>query len=77
VLRGVIAFWAATPNSAQDVNDEKKRMSNKARKNILKGIVDQGFNGELHDESGKEFVKKKNFKVFSLTKKVIWKQIQW
>ncbi len=77
MLRGVIAFWAATPNSAQDVNDEKKRMSNKARKNILKGIVDQGFNGELHDESGKEFVKKKNFKVFSLTKKVIWKQIQW
>ncbi len=44
-------------------------MSNKARKNILKVIVEQGFNGELHDDLEKDFVKKKCFKVFTLVKK--------
>jgi hypothetical protein len=48
-------------------------MSNRARKNILKVIVEQGLNGELHDDMEKAFVKKKRFKVFSLTKRVIWK----
>ncbi len=53
----------------QEDNEDKKRMSNKARKNILKVIVEQGFNGELHDDLEKAFVKKKRFKVFTLTKK--------
>jgi hypothetical protein len=69
VLRGAVAFWAATPEGVQEDNEDKKRMSNKARKNILKVIVEQGFNGELHDELEKDFVKKKRFKVFTLVKK--------
>jgi hypothetical protein len=68
VLRGAVAFWAATPEGVQDDNDIKKRMSNKARKNILKVLIEQGFNGELHDDLEKAFVKKKRFKVFTLTK---------
>jgi len=69
VLRGAVAFWAATPEGLQEDNEDKKRMSNKARKKILKVIVEQGFNGELHDELEKDFVKKKRFKVFTLVKK--------
>jgi hypothetical protein len=52
-----------------DADEEKKRMSNRARKHIPKVIVEQGFNGELHDDMEKAFVKKKRFKVFALTKK--------
>jgi len=44
-------------------------LSNKARQNILKVIVEQGFNGELYDAMEKDFVKKKRFKVFALSKK--------
>jgi hypothetical protein len=69
VLRGAIAFWAATPEGVLEENEEKKRMPNKARKKILKVIVEQGFNGELHDELEKDFVKKKRFKVFTLVRK--------
>ncbi len=32
-------------------------------------IVEQGFNGKRYDDLEKEFVKKKRFKVFALTKK--------
>ncbi len=69
VLRGAVAFWAATPEGVQDDYNDKKRMSNKARKNILKVIVEQGFNGELHDDLEKSFMKKKRFKVFGLVEK--------
>ena len=69
VLRGTVAFWAATAEVVDDDDDEKKRRSNKARQNILKIIVEQGFNGELHAGMEKAFVKKKRFKVFALTKK--------
>jgi hypothetical protein len=69
VLRGVVAFWAATPDPVEDDMEDKKRLSNKARKNILKVIVEQGFHGELYDDLKKEFVQKKRFKVFALTKK--------
>jgi hypothetical protein len=49
VLRGAVAFWGATTELVEDANEEQKRMSNKARQNILvlKVIVEQGFNGEL------------------------------
>jgi hypothetical protein len=53
----------------EDVNEEKTRLSNKARQNILKVIVEQGFNGELFDAMEKDFVKKKIFKVFAFSKK--------
>jgi hypothetical protein len=69
VLRGAVAFWGATSELVDDADGDKKRMSNRARKNILKVIVEQGFNGELHDDMEKAFVKKKRFKVFALTKK--------
>ena len=69
VLRGAVAFWGATCELVEDANEEQKRMSNKARQNILKVIVEQGFNGELHDDMEKAFVKKKRFKVFALGKK--------
>ena len=69
VLRGAVAFWAGTPDPVEDDNEEKTRVSNKARQNILKVIVEQGFNGELYDALEKDFVKKKRFKVFALTKK--------
>ena len=69
VLRGAVAFWGATCELVEDANEEQKRMSNKARQNILKVIVEQGFNGELHDDMEKAFVKKKRFKVFALAKK--------
>jgi len=69
VLRGAVAFWGATAEVVDDDDDEKKRRSNKARQNILKIIVEQGFNGELHACMEKAFVKKKRFKVFALTKK--------
>ena len=49
VLRGAVAFWGATPDPEEDANEEKTRLSNKARQNILKVIVEQGFNGELYD----------------------------
>jgi hypothetical protein len=52
----------------QDDHNDKKRMSNRARKNILKVIVGQCFNGELHDDLEKSFVKKKRFKVIGLVK---------
>ena len=69
VLRGAIGFWAATSELVvDDADEEQKRMSNRARKNILKVIIEQGFNGELHDDMEKAFVKKKRFKVFALTK---------
>ncbi len=32
-----------------------------------------GFNEELQDELEKDFVKRKRFKVFALSKKAIWK----
>ena len=73
VLRGAVAFWGATTGLVEDDTEEQKRISNKARQNILKVIVEQGFNGELHDDMEKAFVKKKRFKVFSLGKRVIWK----
>jgi hypothetical protein len=66
VLRGAVAFWGATVELVEDDNEEQKRMSNKARQNILKVIVEQGFNIELHDDMEKVFVKKKRFKVFAL-----------
>jgi hypothetical protein len=69
VLRGAVAFWGATTGLVEDGTEEQKRMSNKARQNILKVIVEQGFNGELHDDMEKAFVKKKRFKVFALSKK--------
>jgi hypothetical protein len=69
VLRGAVAFWGATPDPVEDVHEDKTRLSNKARQNILKVIVEQGFNGELYDEMEKHFVQKKRFKVFALTKK--------
>ena len=69
VLRGAVAFWAGTPDPVEDDNEEKTRVSNKARQNILKVIVEQGFNGELYDALEKDFVKKKRFKVFALSKK--------
>ena len=69
VLRGAVAFWGATPDPGEDANEEKTRLSNKARQNILKVIVEQGFNGELYDAMEKDFVKKKRFKVFALSKK--------
>jgi hypothetical protein len=69
VLRGVVAFWAATPDPVEADMEDKKRLSNKARKNILKVIVEEGFHGELYDDLEKEFVQKKRFKVFALTKK--------
>jgi hypothetical protein len=69
VLRGAVAFWGATPEPGEDANEEKTRLSNKARQNILKVIVEQGFNGELYDAMEKDFVKKKRFKVFALSKK--------
>ena len=69
VLRGVVAFWGATAEVVDDADDDKKRRSNKARQNILKIIVEQGFNGELHAGMEKAFMKKKRFKVFALTKK--------
>jgi len=69
VLRGAVAFWGATPDPVEDVHEDKTRMSNKARQNILKVIVEQGFNGELYDEMEKHFVQKKRFKVFALMKK--------
>ncbi len=68
VLRGAVTFWGATSELVDDCDEDKKRMSNRARKNILKVIVEQGFNGELHDDMEKAFVKKKRFKVFALTK---------
>jgi hypothetical protein len=71
VLRGAVAFGGATAELVDDANDDKKRMSNRARKNILKVIVEQGFNGELHDDIEKAFMKKKRFKVFALTKRVV------
>ena len=69
VLRGAVAFWGATTGLVEDDTEEQKRISNKARQNILKVIVEQGFNGELHDDMEKAFVKKKRFKVFALGKK--------
>jgi hypothetical protein len=45
-----------------DADEEQKRMSNRARKNILKVIIEQGFNGELHDDMEKAFVKKKGLR---------------
>jgi hypothetical protein len=69
VLRGAVGFWGATSELVgDDADEEQKRMSNRARKNILKVIIEQGFNGELHDDMEKAFVKKKRFKVFALTK---------
>ena len=59
VLRGAVAFWGATTGLVEDDTEEQKRISNKARQNILKVIVEQGFNGELHDDMEKAFVKKK------------------
>jgi hypothetical protein len=52
-----------------EADEDKKRRSNKARQKILQIIVEQGFNGEVHADMEKEFVKKKRFKVFALTKK--------
>ena len=69
VLRGAVAFWGGTPDPLEDANEEKTRLSNKGRQNILKVIVEQGFNGELYDALEKDFVKKKRFKVFALAKK--------
>jgi hypothetical protein len=39
VLRGAVAFWGATPDPEKDENEEKTRLSNKARQNILKVIL--------------------------------------
>ncbi len=44
-------------------------MSCLARKQTLKMIIKQGFNGDLHDELEKEFIDKTRFKVFPLAKK--------
>ncbi len=52
-----IAFWGAT--DALDVPNQNLRRSKEARKQILKSIIEDGFQGELHDELEKEFVKKK------------------
>ena len=41
VLRGAVAFWGATSELVDDAAEDKKRMSNRARKNILKVIVEQ------------------------------------
>ena len=69
MLRGAVGVWGATSELVvDDADEEQKRMSNRARKNILKVIIEQGFNGELHDDMEKAFVKKKRFKVFALTK---------
>ena len=69
VLRGAVAFWAATENPGEVDDEEAKRTSSKVRKQILKVIVAQGFNGELQDELEKDFMKRKRFKVFALSKK--------
>ncbi len=69
VLRGAVAFWAATENPGEIDDEEAKRTSSKVRKQILKVIVAQGFNGELQDELEKDFVKRKRFKVVALSKK--------
>jgi hypothetical protein len=66
VLRGAVAFWGAT--DALDLPNQNLRRSKEARKKILKSIIEDGFQGELHDELEKEFVKKKRFKVFALAK---------
>jgi DNA repair exonuclease SbcCD ATPase subunit len=69
VLRGAVAFWGATKAPGHLENGENKRISCRARKQILKVIIEQGFNGELHDELEKEFMDKIRFKVFALAKK--------
>ena len=69
VLRGAVAFWAATESPGEVDDEEAKRTSSKVRKQILKVIVAQGFNGELQDELEKDFMKRKRFKVFALSKK--------
>lgn len=69
VLRGAVAFWGATKAPGHEQNGENKRISCRARKQILKVIIEQGFNGELHDELEKEFMDKIRFKVFTLAKK--------
>ena len=61
-----MCFYRALDN---EQNGENKRISCRARKQILKVIIEQGFNGELHDELEKEFMDKIRFKVFTLAKK--------
>jgi DNA repair exonuclease SbcCD ATPase subunit len=58
VLRGAVTFWGATKAPGHQENGENKRISCLARKQILKVIIEQGFNGELHDELEKEFMEK-------------------
>jgi hypothetical protein len=69
VLRGAVAFWSATAEVVDEADEDRKRRSNKARQKILQIFVEQGFNGEVHADMEKAFVKKKRFKVFALTKK--------
>jgi hypothetical protein len=71
VLRGAVAFWGATSELADDADEEKKRMSNRARKNILKVIVEQGFSGELHDDM--DLMKTQLLKTYSKSS-AIWPQ---
>jgi hypothetical protein len=59
----------ATQDQDEDDPDENHRTTKETRKNILKAIIEEGFQGELHDELEKEFIKKKQFKVFTLAKK--------
>ena len=68
VLRGAVAFWGATQDDATEEDELNQRTSREARKKILKAIIDDGFQGELHDELELEFVRKKRFKVFTLAK---------
>ncbi len=69
VLRGGVAFWAATAVPGEVDDEDAKRTSSKVRKQILQVIVAQGFNGELQDELEKDFLKRMRCKVFAVSKK--------
>ncbi len=66
LFRVATAFWGATQDNSK--TEISTRTTKEMRKNNLKALMKQCFDGELYVKIEKEIMKKVRFKVFKLAR---------